>query len=161
METIVKRMYEGLFLVDSGDAAADWQSMTGNIERILSRGEAEIVSLKKWDERRLAYDIGRKSRGTYILVYFNCDPSRISGIERDVQLSESIMRVMILRTDKMTPEDINRPTPAMVAETGQAAARAEAESRAAAQGPGAAATELVEAAEGAEESGQEANGEES
>ncbi|HPD45271.1 MAG TPA: 30S ribosomal protein S6 [Anaerohalosphaeraceae bacterium] len=124
MKTIVKRMYEGLFLVDSGEAAADWQAVTGVIERILTRNGAEIISLRKWDERRLAYEIGKKSRGTYILVYFNCDASRIAAIERDVRLSESIMRVLILRTDKMRPEDIAKPTPAMAAESAEAAAAA-------------------------------------
>ncbi len=124
METVVKRMYEGLFLVDSGEAAADWKVVTGAVEKILARSEADVVSLRKWDERRLAYDIARKSRGTYILVYFNCDPRRIGAIERDVQLSEMIMRVMILRTDKMRPEDIAKPTPAMMAEIDEAAAAA-------------------------------------
>lgn len=126
MKTVVKRMYEGLFLVDSGEAAAGWQAVTGAVERILGRSEADVVSMRKWDERRLAYDIGKKSRGTYILVYFNCDASRLGAIERDVQLSETIMRVMILRTDKMSAEDIARPTPSMVVEIDQAAAAARA-----------------------------------
>jgi len=120
-------MYEGLFLVDSGEAAANWQAVNGAIEKILSRSEADIVSIKKWDERRLAYDIGRRSRGTYLLVYFNCDPRRVGAIERDVQLSETVVRVMILRTDKMSPEDIARPTPAMVMEQDEAAAKARME----------------------------------
>ncbi|HDS84908.1 MAG TPA: 30S ribosomal protein S6 [Phycisphaerales bacterium] len=129
METAVKRLYEGLFLVDSAIAAADWQLVTDTINRILAKAEAEVVSLHKWDERKLSYDIGKVSRGTYILVYFNCDPLRIHEIERDVQLSETLLRVMILRTDRMSQEDIEKPTPMMVAET-QAQAAAEAQARA-------------------------------
>jgi len=129
LETAVKRLYEGLFLVDSAIAAADWQLVTDTINRILAKAEAEVVSLHKWDERKLSYDIGKVSRGTYILVYFNCDPLRIHEIERDVQLSETLLRVMILRTDRMSQEDIEKPTPMMVAET-QAQAAAEAQARA-------------------------------
>lgn len=129
METAVKRLYEGLFLVDSAIAAADWQLVTDTINRILAKAEAEVVSFNKWDERKLSYDIGKVSRGTYILVYFNCDPLRIHEIERDVQLSETLLRVMILRTDRMSREDIEKPTPIMVAET-QAQAAAEAQARA-------------------------------
>jgi len=129
LETAVKRLYEGLFLVDSAIAAADWQLVTDTINRILAKAEAEVVSLHKWDERKLSYDIGKVSRGTYILVYFNCDPLRIHEIERDVQLSETLLRVMILRTDRMSREDIEKPTPIMVAET-QAQAAAEAQARA-------------------------------
>ena len=117
METAVKRMYEGLFLVDSAIAAADWQLVNDAIQKILTKAGAEVVSFRKWDERKLTYDIGRVSRGTYILVYFNCDTLRVHEVERDVQLSETLMRVMILRTDEIPQADIEKPTPLMVAET--------------------------------------------
>ena len=96
METVSIRLYEGLFLVDSDLAASDWDKVNSAIRRILERSDAEIVSMKKWDERRLAYEIQGKSRGTYILTYFNVAGDKIGAIERDVQLSESIMRVLIV-----------------------------------------------------------------
>ncbi len=132
METVVKRTYEGLFLVDSGEAAADWKQVTGAIEKILSRSESEVVSLRKWDDRRLAYEINKKSRGTYILAYFDCDPDRIGSIERDVQLSEHVIRVLILRTDRMTAEMMDKATPAMVESAAAEARAAAAEAKAAA-----------------------------
>ena len=112
METVVKRLYEGMFLVDSTLAAQDRQVVIDEIQRMMTRADADVVSLKTWDERRMTYDIRGKSRGTYILVYFNCDPEKVKGIERDVQLSELLMRVMILRTDKMKQSDIEKATPA-------------------------------------------------
>jgi len=135
LETAVKRLYEGMFLVDSALAAQDWQMILDEVQRVLDRAEAEVVSLKKWDERRLCYDIQKKSRGTYILVYFNCETSKIGGIERDVQLSELLTRVLILRTDRMTPEDLEKLTPleAVAAEEAERAAAAEARAEAAAE----------------------------
>ena len=130
MSTAVKRLYEGLFLVDSNEAASDWQGVIDAIEKIFSRAEAEVVSLKKWDERRLAYAIKKKSRGTYILTYFNADPLKIGSIERDVQLSERILRVMVLTTERMSQEDIDRETPLDVVEKAEAKAKAEAEVKA-------------------------------
>ena len=128
METAVKRLYEGMFLVD-------WQVILDEVQRIMDRAEAEVVSLKKWDERRLCYDIQKKSRGTYILVYFNCETGKIGGIERDVQLSELITRVLVLRTDRMSPEDLEKLTPleAVAAEEAERAAAAEARAEAAAE----------------------------
>jgi ribosomal protein S6 len=144
-----------MFLVDSGKAAADWQGTTGAIETVLTRSEAEVVSLNKWDERRLAYDINKKSRGTYILTYFKCDPLKIGAIERDVQLSEKIMRVMVLRTDRMSEEDIAKPTPVMAAEAAEAAAAAAKEARVAEAEAKAAEAKAAEAA-AAEPEGAEA-----
>ena len=106
METVAKRLYEGMFLVDSAQAAADWEAMLSVINNILQRADAEVVSMRKWQERKLAYEIDHKTRGTYILCYFNVSGDRIAGIEKDVLLSEDVMRVLILTTEKRPPEMI-------------------------------------------------------
>jgi small subunit ribosomal protein S6 len=116
LETVAKRLYEALFLVDSSEAAADWKGVNEHIKKVFERNDAEIVSIRKWDERPLAYEIMGKNRGTYILVYFNSPTGRIASIERDSQLSERIMRVLILRTDHATKEDMEKETPAMMVE---------------------------------------------
>lgn len=108
METVAKRLYEGMFLVDSALAAADWDGMLSVINTILQRADAEVVSMQKWQERKLAYDIDHKTRGTYILCYFKADGPRIAGIEKDVLLSEKVMRVLVLGTEKRPPEMIER-----------------------------------------------------
>jgi small subunit ribosomal protein S6 len=114
-----KKLYEGMFLVDSAKAASDWDGINAAIKRILDRAEAEIVSIRKWDDRRLAYDIRGISRGTYILCYFRADGPQIQSIEKAVQLSEKIIRVLILSTEQMTQEDIEKDTPAAKAEKEQ------------------------------------------
>ena len=116
METEVKRLYEALFLVDSVEAASDWDGINESIKKSLDKVEADIVSIRKWDERPLAYEIEGKRRGTYILVYFNVDGNKISTLEREIQLSERIMRVLILRGDHLTEESIQKDTPAIIAE---------------------------------------------
>ena len=114
METATKRLYEGMFLVDSAQAAADWDGTLAVIETILKRADAEVVSMRKWGERRLSYEINHQTRGTYILCYFKANGQRIAGIEKDVQLSEKVMRVLILGTEKrpakMLETDIAGPS---------------------------------------------------
>jgi small subunit ribosomal protein S6 len=120
LETVTKRLYEGLFLVDSAEAAADGKGINEHIEKVFERNGAEIVSIRKWDERPLAYEIVGKNRGTYILVYFNSPSDKIASIEKDSQLSERIMRILILRADHITKEDMEKETPAaMVARQSQ------------------------------------------
>ena len=82
----------------------------------MERAKAKIVSIRKWDECKLAYEINGKTRGTYILCYFRADGKKIQDIERDVQLSEQIMRVLILSAEAREKEDIEKDTPAERAE---------------------------------------------
>ncbi|AQQ08627.1 30S ribosomal protein S6 [Sedimentisphaera cyanobacteriorum] len=107
-----KRLYEALFLVDPALAAGDWTGLVEKITALVEKRSGEIVSLKKWDERKLAYEIQNKSRGTYILVYFNVEPRELSNVERDINLSEDIMRAMVLRADFIDPsKPIDKETP--------------------------------------------------
>ena len=127
METVVsKKLYEAMFLVDSAQAA-DWDATIATLKDVLKRADAEIVSIRKWDDRRLAYEIGRKNRGMYILCYFRADGEKVQEIERAVQLSERIMRVLILSTEQMTAEDIEKDTPASRTEKETAAGEAKAQ----------------------------------
>jgi len=136
LDTATKRLYEGLFLVDTALANSDWDGVTAEIKGIIEKRGGEIVDLKKWDERKLAYEIENKSRATYILTYFNCVTDGISKIERDISLSENLMRVMILRADIFAESDIKKDTPLEAQERAtkeaqEAAAAKEAEREAA------------------------------
>lgn len=113
MKTVAKKnLYEGMFLVDSAEAGTDWDGVTASITRILEKAKAEIVSVRKWDDRRLAYDIRGVSRGTYILTYFRVEGREIENIEKAVQLSEKLIRVLILNAEHLSAEDIEKDTPA-------------------------------------------------
>ena len=124
-----KRLYEAMFLVDTAKAASDWDGTMGAIQTVLDRAGAEVVSMRKWDERKLAYDVNKATRGTYVLAYFKGEPGKIVGIERDVVLSEDIMRVLVLRGDHLNEDVMAEDTPLAVAEKKVAEAVAAREAR--------------------------------
>ncbi|MGC9454910.1 MAG: 30S ribosomal protein S6 [Phycisphaerae bacterium] len=112
METDLKRTYEGMFLMDSGQ---DFETAREPIEAVLQRYGAEMLSIKPWDERKLAYPVAGRKRGLYVLTHFSLDPSRLDEIEHDCRLNERILRVLFLRKEDLTEEDIQAETPATAA----------------------------------------------
>jgi small subunit ribosomal protein S6 len=97
------RPYEGMFLFPQSQVA-DLQSAVDHIQEILSRAGAELISLRKWEERKLAYEIKGNKRGVYFLCYFKARSDVLSGIERDCNLSERLLRCMIIRADHLPQE---------------------------------------------------------
>ena len=97
--------YEGMFLVGQA-AATDLNAVTDHLKQILGRAGAELISMRKWDERRLAYEIRKQKRGLYILTYFNCPADHIADLERECNLSETVLRAMFLRADHLTEEEM-------------------------------------------------------
>ena len=100
-------LYEGLFLMGQA-AGADINAATDDVKQILERSQAEVILLRRWDERKLAYAIKGQRRGTYLLALFRVDGVQIANIERDCNLSDEILRVMILRADHMGQIEIDR-----------------------------------------------------
>jgi len=99
--------YEGMFLLDPA-LTSDWPAAEVEINRVLDRAEAKLIGIKNWEERRLAYPINRHKRGLYALTYFQAPPESLPGLERDVQLGEKILRVMFLRREGMSEEEIQK-----------------------------------------------------
>jgi len=98
-------IYEATFLIGQA-AAADLAAAVEHVRELLKRAKAEVLAMRKWDERRLAYEIDKQKRGVFILTYFSAPTSAITGLERDCNLSETVMRAMILRADHLTEEEV-------------------------------------------------------
>ena len=88
--------YEGMFLLNSVEAKRDWDAAADHVKGILTKHGAEIATNYRWDERKLAYEVSGQKRGTYYLVYFRAPTEAIAALRRDCELSEIIMRQLIL-----------------------------------------------------------------
>ncbi|NUN51693.1 MAG: 30S ribosomal protein S6 [Planctomycetaceae bacterium] len=102
------REYEAMFLLDNAAAVADWDGTSGIVDQLLTKYGAEIVHKEKWDERKLAYELGSARRGTYWLCYFEGPPDAPGKIRRTAGLSETVLRCLILAMDvaEEVPQDV-------------------------------------------------------
>lgn len=97
------KRYEAMFLFDTA-AMRDWAGIEEEVRRLCGRIGAELLVCVKFDERKLAYEIARRKRGTYVLAYLDIPSERIGDLERDIQLSEVILRGLVLRAETLTDE---------------------------------------------------------
>jgi len=96
-------LYEGMFVVDAARGGSDFPALVRHIADILTRNEARIERIEKWDERKLAYPIENAKRGIYVLTYFHMDGSAIAELRHMVRLSEDLLRALFLRKERMDP----------------------------------------------------------
>lgn len=97
--------YEGMFLLTQA-ATADLNAAVDHIRAIIAKAGAEIIAMSKWDERRFAFEIKKQKRGVYILVYFNSPTKGLPVIERECNLSDTVLRVMVVRADHLSEEEM-------------------------------------------------------
>lgn len=110
--------YEAMFVFDPTFGSA-YEKCESEVRRLVERASGEILLCHKWDERRLAYRIKGRKRGVYVLVYFKAPPEKIAPMERDAKLSEHILRLLVLRADGYTLEQMERAAAPRSEETGK------------------------------------------
>lgn len=98
-------VYEAMFLANQA-AAASFGDLITHINTLLNRAHADVLAMKKWDERRLAFEIDKQKRGVYILAYFSCPTDMVARLERDVQISDQLLRVLVTSADHLSDEEI-------------------------------------------------------
>src|SRR5271157_3880354 len=68
--TMAANVYECMFLLDTNKVSGDVQNAAKQLQGILERNPAQVLASRPWDERRLAYPIGKHKKGLYYLAYF-------------------------------------------------------------------------------------------
>ena len=100
---MAEKLYETMFLVDAGIGDDGLPDLIRYIAEQIGRFDAELERIEKWDERDLAYPIGDAKRGIYLLVYFRVDTERLPEIQRVLNISERIVRFILLKAERLPP----------------------------------------------------------
>ena len=103
------RIYEAMFLLDSREVKKDAAAVEQKIAGILEKNGAKVVVARRWDERKLAFEVRGQKRATYYLAYFECPPDRITLIRREFVLTESILRALLLAVESIPPAAFEAP----------------------------------------------------
>jgi small subunit ribosomal protein S6 len=105
-----ERQYEAMFLFPP-PGVTDVEGMINTARGIIERHGGKILHIKRWDERKLAYEIKRQKRGTYIIAFYQGPGSSVSALERDVNLSEDVLRVLVTSADHLTQKEMEAVEP--------------------------------------------------
>jgi len=100
------RIYECMFLLDNDVVRAGWKEAKAYVTAIVEKYEGKVCSARRWDERRLSYPIRRKNRATFLLTYCEFPNTAIQELRRELDLSETIMRYLILSAEAVPETEI-------------------------------------------------------
>src|SRR5690606_18455322 len=108
------------------DPEIDERTVAPSLDKFLGVIRADGGTIDKvdiWGKRRLAYEINKKTEGIYAVVDMTATPAATIELDRQLKLSEAVMRTKVLRAEEAI---------AQVAEAGKLAAEKAARKAAAA-----------------------------
>jgi len=105
---MAKSKYEAMFLFPGG---AEAEASVKRVRDIIEKHGGTLLVVKKWDERKLAYEVKKQKRGLFVVAYFTGPGQAITPITRDVNLSDDILRILVTDASHLTQEEMERVEP--------------------------------------------------
>lgn len=139
------------------DPEIDERTVAPSLDKFLNvirNDGGTIDNIDIWGRRRLAYEINKKTEGIYAVVNFTAESKSTDELDRQLSLSEAVMRTKVLRAEagfaqvaaaKKVAEEKAARKAAAPAKTPAAATRAPADEAKAAPAPAAPAAPADEA----------------
>jgi small subunit ribosomal protein S6 len=84
------------------DPEADEERVGQVVDRvkgIISETGGEVSSVDTWGRRKLAYEIDRKTEGTYFVASFQAEAPALAELDRVLSFADEVMRFKIVRMD--------------------------------------------------------------
>lgn len=85
------------------DPEIDERTVAPSLDKFLNVIRADggtIENTDIWGRRKLAYEINKKSEGIYAVVNFTSTAATAQELDRQLKLSEAVMRTKVLRAEE-------------------------------------------------------------
>jgi small subunit ribosomal protein S6 len=85
------------------DPEIDERTVAPSLDKFLNvvrNDGGSIDNVDIWGRRRLAYEINKKNEGIYAVVNFTAEPATTTELDRQLKLSEAVMRTKVLRAEE-------------------------------------------------------------
>ena len=91
------RQYELMVILDPETEERTVDKTMEKFLAVVKNDGGTVDNVDIWGRRRLAYDIQKKSEGIYVVVKMTAEPATAQELDRQLGLSESVMRTKLLR----------------------------------------------------------------
>lgn len=84
------------------DPEIDERTVAPSLDKFLNvirNDGGSIDNIDIWGRRRLAYEINKKTEGIYAVVNFTAESKSTDELDRQLKLSEAVMRTKVLRAE--------------------------------------------------------------
>jgi small subunit ribosomal protein S6 len=92
--------YELMVILDPELDERTVQPSLDQFLEVIRKDGGSIDNVDIWGKRRLAYEIQKKSEGIYAVVNFTATPAATAELDRQLRLSEAVMRTKVLRAEE-------------------------------------------------------------
>ena len=101
--------YEVVYIIDPAVEEEARKALVAKYNELITGNGGTVDKVEEWGKRRLAYAIDYKTEGYYVLVNFQAESELPKELERNLQISESVIRYQVIRIEERKSSVKPRP----------------------------------------------------
>jgi small subunit ribosomal protein S6 len=74
--------------------------MTEKVKAIIEQGGGKVLKMENWGKKKLAYEVQKEKKGTYVFLFFQSEGKVIGEVERAYRLDDAVMKFLTVKLDK-------------------------------------------------------------
>jgi small subunit ribosomal protein S6 len=94
------RIYEELFIVRPDATEEEVDGLVEQLRGVVTAGGGTVDKVDKWGVRKLAYRVGKRDEGYYVLLQLTTGPETIKELERRLRVSDLVLKFLTVRIDE-------------------------------------------------------------
>ena len=94
-------LYENIFIARQDATAAQVEALTETFTNIITEQGGQVTKKEYWGLRSLAYRIKKNRKGHYTLLNIDAPPAAVTEMERNMRISEDVLRLLTVRVDAL------------------------------------------------------------
>lgn len=102
------RTYQTVIVIDSFLKSEEIDAIIEKVLRIINNNGGKVVTVDRWEKKRLAYEIKRRQYGYYVEIIFEAPGNLVNILEREYRLDEKILRYLTIVLDKKALAHLER-----------------------------------------------------
>ena len=92
--------YELLYIIKPTVEEEARAALIARFADIVKNDNGEVETIDEWGMRKLAYAIDYITEGYYVLMNFKANPDLPAELERNLKISEDVMRFMVVKKEQ-------------------------------------------------------------
>jgi small subunit ribosomal protein S6 len=103
------RRYEILLIAHADLSDDDLNELIERYNNIITNSKGTIIKIDKWGTRKLAYEIKKQTKGTYILTDFVGKSDIVPELERNFKIDDKILKYLtVLKDDEVDLQELEK-----------------------------------------------------
>jgi small subunit ribosomal protein S6 len=103
------RHYETIYIVNPNLSEEQYQDVLKRYSSLIEKNKGVVIKTEDWGTQRLAYNLKKSDKGSYVLLNYCGEPGLTAELERDLKLDDRILKFQTVKiAHEVNPQELLR-----------------------------------------------------